>query len=149
MAEFATFTGFKELADAMRELPERVAKNALRSAVNAGASVIKAEARAKAPVDSGKLKKALYQKQIREQSGPYRQVFFVGVRSGPKRKKDGTKDYSLDAWYWRFIEFGTVKMAAKPFLRPAFEARKEQAVQAIADKLDERIQKTAQELSRK
>lgn len=26
-----------------------------------------------------------------------------------------------DTWYWRFLEFGTSKIAAKPFMRPALE----------------------------
>ena len=75
-------TGFKELAAAMREMPDRVAKNALRAAVNAGASVIKKDAIAKAPQDTGALKANFYQKQIREQSDTGRQTFYVGVRKG-------------------------------------------------------------------
>ncbi|NCQ29162.1 MAG: hypothetical protein GW802_17310, partial [Armatimonadetes bacterium] len=49
---------------------------------------------------------------------------------------------------WRFIEFGTSKMPAKPFLRPAFEGQKENAVKAIGAKLDERIQKHARDLNK-
>lgn len=149
MADLMKLQGFKELADAMRELPKQVAKNALRSAVNAGASEIRKEARTRAPKKSGTLKRALYQKQIREESSQYKQVFYVGVRAGPTRGKDGKKDYSRDAWYWRFVEFGTSKMAAKPFLRPAFESKKQAAVSAIGKKLDERIQKAARELAKK
>lgn len=145
---FLELKGFKELAAAMRELPERVAKNALRSAVGAGAAEIRKEAKLHAPVDSGRLKTSIYQKQIREPSGQYKQVFFVGARNGPKRKKGGTKDYSQSAWYWRFVEFGTAKMAASPFLRPAFESKKEAAIDAIGKKLDERIQKHATELAK-
>lgn len=146
---FLELKGFKELADALRELPERVAKNALRSAVGAGAAEIRKEAKLHAPVDTGKLRTAVYQKQIREVSGQYQQVFYVGVRAGAKRKKGGVKDYSQSAFYWRFLEFGTAKMAARPFLRPAFERRKEAAVNAIGAKLDERIQKYATELAKK
>lgn len=152
-------TGFKELAAALRELPERVARNDLRAAVNAGASVVKKAAIAKAPEDTGALKANLYQKQIREQSGPMRQTFYVGVRRGVAKYantkanrrsgKAGTA-YKTDGttWYWRLVEFGTSKMAAKPFLRPAFESQKEAAVKAIGDKLDERIQKHAKDLAK-
>lgn len=48
-----------------------------------------------------------------------------------------------------YNEFGTSKMTARPFLRPAFEARKEDAVKAIGAKLDERIQKHAKDLAKK
>ncbi len=27
----------------------------------------------------------------------------------------------IDAYYWRFVEYGTVKMSARPFIRPARE----------------------------
>lgn len=141
--------GLDSLMRALHELPDRVAKNALRSAVNAGATEIKRGAREKAPVDTGRLKRSLYQRQIREQSSLYQQTYFVGVRTGPKRGKDGKKDYSQDAWYWKFVEFGTSKIVARPFLRPAFEGNKEAAVNRIAEKLDERIQKYATELAKK
>ena len=50
------------------------------------------------------------------------------------------------AYYWRFLEFGTSKLSAKPFLRPAFEAKKDAAVDAIKAKLAEAIEKTAAKL---
>ncbi|MNV89190.1 hypothetical protein D3C71_1834640 [compost metagenome] len=37
------------------------------------------------------------------------------------------------ASYWRYLEFGTKKMAAKPFLTPAAEANGPQAAQLIVD----------------
>lgn len=136
--------GLAELAKSLRAMPEDLSKNALRAAVRAGAATIREEAKAKVPVATGKLRSAIYLKQIREASSRLSQVFFVGVRSGPKRrrnKKTGAieKDYSRDAWYWRFVEFGTRFMAARPFMRPAFERRKEAAVAAIAAKLKARI----------
>ncbi|MDH6185484.1 HK97-gp10 family putative phage morphogenesis protein [Polaromonas sp. CG_23.6] len=159
MAEFMQLTGFKELAAALRELPERVARNGLRAAVNAGAGVIKQEAIAKAPEATGALKANFYQKQIREQSGPMQQTFYVGVRKGVakyasnkanKRSGKAGKAYKDDGttFYWRFMEFGTSKIAPRPFLRPAFETKKEDAVNAIGAKLDERIQKYARELAK-
>ncbi len=147
MAETMQLKGFKELASALRELPQRVSRNALRAAVNAGATEIKKEARIQSPVDTGLLKKNLYQKQVREASGPNRQTFYVGVRQGVVRNKDGTKKDM--PFYWKFMEFGTSKLPAAPFLRPAFESKKEDAVKRISEKLDERIQKYAVELARK
>jgi HK97 gp10 family phage protein len=160
MAEFMKLEGFAELAAALRELPERVARNGLRAAVNAGAGVIKKEAIAKAPEDTGALKANFYQKQIREQSGPMQQTFYVGVRKGVakyasnkanKRSGKAGKAYKDDGttFYWRFMEFGTSKLAPRPFLRPAFDIRKEDAVAAIGAKLDERIQKYARDLAKK
>jgi HK97 gp10 family phage protein len=151
MAEFAEFKGFKELAAAMRELPERVAKNALRSAVAAGATVVKNEAKNRAPVDTGEMRRDIQVKRERDSGkGPMVATYSVFVRSGKKSRLSGAKrDVSKDSWFWRFVEFGTKNMAARPFMRPSFESKKEEAVKRIAEKLDERIQATATQLSRK
>ncbi len=159
MAETVQLTGFKELAAALRELPERVARNGLRAAVNAGASVIKKDAISRAPVDTGALKANLYQKQIREKSGPMQQTFYVGVRKGVakyannaanRRAGKAGKAYkdSGTTFYWFFQEFGTSTITPRPFMRPAFEMQKEAAVKAIGQKLDERIQKHARDLAK-
>lgn len=159
MAETIQLTGFKELAAALRELPERVARNGLRASVNAGATVIKTAAIAKAPKDTGALQANMYQKQIREQSGPMEQTFYVGVRKGVakyaknaanKRSGKAGKAYKDDGttFYWKFLEFGTSKMTPRPFLRPAFDNEKENAVKAIGEKLDAVIQKHAKDLAK-
>lgn len=160
MADTSTMRleGFNELAAALRELPQRVARNGLRAAVNAGASVIKKEAQARAPIDTGALKSNLYQKQIREKSGPMQQTFYVGIRKGVAKRANNAANrragiagmaYKNDGstFYWKFQELGTSTMAAHPFLRPAFETQKEIAVIAIGAKLDERIQKHARDLA--
>lgn len=151
--------GFKELAEAMRELGPRVAKNYLRSAVATGAAVIRDEAKMIAPVStpgeksagqapSGTLKRAISIKRNRDAKDIFSVKYSVFVRSAGSQK--GVKAYGrLDAFYARFVEFGTSKMAPHPFLRPAFDHKKEAAVTAIGVRLDERIQQTAAELSKK
>jgi HK97 gp10 family phage protein len=160
--------GLSELAAALRDLPDRIARNALRGATAAGAAVIRKEAVRRAPVyhgdvaaghpKPGTLKRALYQVQSRELSGLVQQVFVVGVRTGKARqaveKKRTIKGKravvgveNLDAYYWRFVEFGTSKMAARPFMRPAFEAKKTAAVEAIRQYLAERIPREAAKLT--
>jgi HK97 gp10 family phage protein len=52
----------------------------------------------------------------------------------------------IDAWYAHFVEFGTSKMAARPFMRPAFESRKAGAVEAIKSYLLSRIPKEVEKL---
>jgi len=162
MAKRETFKieGLAELGKALRELPERVARNGLRVSVYAGAKVVRDEARARAPkaVQSlgpnqpppGTLKRSVIMKHIPELSSLTRQTFFVTVRHGKKYRKQGKKgNLSQDAWYWRFVEFGTRKMRARPFLRPALEARRREAGQAMKDRLSERIEMEASKLSRK
>lgn len=151
--------GLAELAKALRELPDRVAKNGLRVSVYAGAKVIRDEARMRAPKAAevlgpnqpppGTLKRSVIMKQIPELSSLTRQTFFVTVRHGKKYRKQGKKgNLSQDAWYWRFVEFGTRKMRARPFLRTALEAKRREAVQAMKDRLSERIELEAKNLYR-
>jgi HK97 gp10 family phage protein len=162
MAKRETFKieGLAELGKALRELPERVARNGLRVSVYAGAKVVRDEARARAPKAAqslgpnqpppGTLKRSVIMKHIPELSSLTRQTFFVTVRHGKKYRKQGKKgNLSQDAWYWRFVEFGTRKMRARPFLRPALEARRSEAGQAMKDRLSERIEMEASKLSRK
>ena len=161
MAKFESVQvqGLDQLAKALRELPQRVARNGLRAAVYAGAKVIRDEAKLQAPVATGDLganqpppgtlKRSVIMKQIPELSGAQKQTFFVTVRHGKKYRKQGKKgNLSQDAWYWRFVEFGTVKMSARPFLRPAFDMKKHEAVTVIKNRLAQRIEQAAQELKK-
>lgn len=153
MAELQNVSGLAELQRALAQLPIRVARNALRGSVNSGATVIRKEAMHRAPVRTGKLKASIYQRFVREQSGPMQATYYVGVRSGKsqrnkivRRRVKGqvvSKTIDRDAFYWRFQEFGTAKQSARPFLRPAFEARKYEAVQRIKDYLAARVQAEA------
>ncbi|MCU4539636.1 HK97 gp10 family phage protein [Acinetobacter bereziniae] len=51
----------------------------------------------------------------------------VGVGGGAKKGGTAKKGPGLDTWYWRFIETGTSKAPATPFLRTAFEQKKSDA----------------------
>jgi HK97 gp10 family phage protein len=146
--------GLRELSDALRQLPDRIARNALRQSVAAGAAVIRKDAQSRAPVASsplpsggpppGTLKRSVVTRYARELSNQVSQTYTVGVRHGKKYRKQGKKGtLSQDAYYWRWVEFGTVKMRAQPFLRPAFEANKQLAVQVIAQYLAKRIPEEA------
>lgn len=148
MADAMNLTGFKELAKALRELGPRVAKNTLRRSVAAGATIIKTEARARAPKDTGEMAKDIMVKRERDTRGEMAATYSVFVRSGKKSRLAGKgRNVQKDSYYWKFVEFGTSKMAAKPFLRPSFESKKEEAVKVIGEKLDEGIQKAAAELA--
>jgi HK97 gp10 family phage protein len=139
-------TGFKELADKLKELPKNVAKNGLRAAVSAGAAVVRNEARNLAPVDTGEMKRDIQMKRERDQRGTTDLVasYSVFVRSGKKSRIAGrARNIDKDSFYWRYVEMGTAKMPAQPFMRPAFDTKREEAVDRIGEKLNERIQQEA------
>ena len=63
-------------------------------------------------------------------------MFRVGVLGGAKGfaaasgevKGRGKGNPGGDTYYWRFLEFGTSKMAAQPFLRDAIESNQSEAI---------------------
>lgn len=133
--------GLRELEQKLRGLGPKLRERAVRSALNAGAQVIKKEAIALAPVDTGRLAdKAIYVTRVREEQTLTKEVYAVAVRHG---RKEAQKD--RDAFYWKFLEFGTKFLAARPFLVPAFESKKQEAFEKIKQKLRERIEALAKE----
>jgi HK97 gp10 family phage protein len=135
--------GLAELQKALNELPQELHKGPLRSAVSAAAKVVQDEAKNNAPVDTGVLRKAIYRTRSKSGSSAVQETAIVGVRYGRKYRKRG-----MDAWYWRFKEFGTAKMAATPFMRPAFDTTKEQQIEAMKTRLARAIQRAAKKLAR-
>lgn len=118
-------TGLKELADKLRSMGEDLTRTALKAGVRDAAKIVRDDARVRNPDDTMETEKAIYAKFVKSESNNFQQTFAVGVN-----KK---------AFYWRFVEFGTAKMAARPFLRPAFEANKGRLVAAIKNRIAARI----------
>jgi HK97 gp10 family phage protein len=137
-------TGLSDLEKNLEQFSDRIAKNILRGAVSAGAAVIRNEARLKAPKDTGEMARDIMIKRARDSRGSGLITYHVFVRTGKKSRLAGKKrNVNRDSFYWRFVEFGTAKMSAKPFMRPAFDTAKERAVQAIKEYLAARIDKEA------
>lgn len=131
-------TGLRELETKMIALGPKLGMQAMRSALNAGAQTIKKDVQARAPFNTGKMKKNVYVTRSRSESGPTQMTYIVGIRSGKKEEIKGR-----DAFYWRFLEFGTKFIAARPFLRPAFESKKHEALTKFKQKLSQRLEALA------
>lgn len=136
--------GLKELDDALQLLSSDIQNKIARAATNAAAQVIKNEAIKRAPADTGNLRKNIIVKRLpAQEASPLTSQHIVTVRQGKLTKKQ--KGAGLqDAFYGRFVEFGTVKMAPRPFLRPAFDSKKTDAVEAMRVRIKQRIDKANQ-----
>lgn len=132
MVKFETkLTG--NLLSALEKLSAAAGESTLRSAGVAGAKVFQEEAKIRVPVSTGVIKNNIIIKRAEEKSnGAQKQTYLVTVRTG-KKNAEG------DAFYWRFVEFGTSKVAAQPFMRPAFEAMKRRALEAMRQRMREKI----------
>lgn len=55
-------------------------------------------------------------------------AFRVGIRQGAVLKDGGDKQTGAPTPHWRLLEFGTEKMAARPFFRVALDQRQNDAI---------------------
>jgi len=134
-----TLSGFDEIQEGLRSFPARLGESALRKAAVAGARLIRDEAVLLAPEKKGILKRSIIVKHIDEASdGANHQTYYVTIRQGIWFK-DGKKVNSDDAYYWRFVEYGTAKSAAHPFMRPAFDGRIDAAFDAMRISLSDSV----------
>jgi len=110
--------GIENLIDEVEKLGKQGSKIENKALKEAG-EVVKDAIVKEVPVKTGKLKKSISVSGIKRKSGePY-----VQVSPG----KDG--------WYGKFVEFGTVKMKAKPFMEPGYENSKDAALDTIQEEL--------------
>jgi HK97 gp10 family phage protein len=161
-------SGLQELRAAMLELPKRFDRRMLNAALMAGARLIADEAESRAPVlqqpdprrRPGTVRRNIRARPVRPFAGRDATVI-VAVRRVSRKAQVAFKtgqfakgrrvrgaDNPNDPFYWRFLEFGTSKMTARPFLRPAFVARRDQALDAFRLRLSQRLVVEAQRLNR-
>lgn len=115
----------------LNEVADDIAKKALRSAARKAMNTVRKEARDHAPEDTGLLDKN-FGLMTKAKDGEVSAK--VGIRGGA-RENDTTP------FYFRFLEFGTKDMQAKPFLRPALENNAEHVLNVLADELRKALDK--------
>ena len=130
--EVVRIEGLDELKRKLSEVPKAMRKRVLRNALAAGAREVRDVAKRNAPVMTlGTSLKAPYRKpgtvkqaiRVRTSKADRRAGdvgVFVNVRPA-KAGQRGAKNPN-DPFYWRFLEFGTRKMPARPFLQRATSA---------------------------
>ncbi len=163
MASSVNIEGLDGLLQALQALPREIAsKNGgpARAALARGAKIIRDEARVLVPKDTGAVAANIVMKRDgRPDRFGVNERYTVGVRGGAKRyantkrnvrKGRAGKEYKTagNTYYWRFLEFGTEKQRAQPFLRPAFESKQQEAMNAIVDTLTKGIARAAKKVAR-
>jgi HK97 gp10 family phage protein len=66
---------------------------------------------------------------------------YADKESGNGKAKYRVSWNKSHAFYGRFVEFGTSKMAAQPFLRPAYDAARSKAIDAARKRLNLELNK--------
>ncbi|WP_144149344.1 HK97-gp10 family putative phage morphogenesis protein [Paraburkholderia sp. BCC1884] len=114
------------LTEQIDALDAAVSESTLRKAALAGANIFLAEEKLRIPRDTGAGEKALV-------------VAYDAEKSVTGKLASYIVTWLKAAYYLRYVEYGRSGMAAKPFKRPAYEAKKTAAAQAVADAIDSEI----------
>lgn len=158
----ATFhiEGLRELDAALGELPKATARNVcVRILLKAGKPIQEA-AQAAAPVrpqDAPEKHFSVGGVEKERRIGTLRALVQIGARLTKRQAREVRKAGKDFAEVYigtrdpigRLEEFGTAQAPAQPFLRPAWEGGKMQALDVIAKELGASIEAAAQRLARK
>lgn len=118
MASGARVTGTDELNSTLKALAAKATGQQLAAALQAGGLVIQVPAQAKAPVLTGNLRRSIHTE--------------VSTGGGKAEARVGT-----NVEYGPHVEFGTSNQRPQPYLRPAYDENKGQAIGEITAVLQE------------
>nr|UJL11740.1 HK97 gp10 family phage protein [Escherichia coli] len=137
----AGFSGLEDISRDLQLLSGAENNRVLREATRAGANVLKEEVVSRAPVRRGKLRRNVVVLSRRSRDGGMESgVHIRGVNPDTGNSDNTMKaDNPRNAFYWRFVEMGTVNMPPHPFVRPAFDVRSEQAAQVAIARMNRAI----------
>jgi HK97 gp10 family phage protein len=144
-------TGLVELQRTLEQMPRDVARKAVRGGLTAAAEMVRDRIVATAPRKSGFLASHFNVKfRMRGDElagtayvGPAGKVYYPnvgraerGISTGRRPHKGGLLPVASVA---RFLELGTSKMAAKPFIRPAFESSRDGIIALVVSSITDAI----------
>lgn len=124
-----TVQGLDHLKSQLTALTRTLRRRVLRNALAAGAREVRTEARRLAPVltvgqarrvpyrTPGTVRRAISVRTSKRDTRAGNVGVFVNVRPAKSALRGAKKP--TDPFYWRFLEFGTRFMRARPFLQPA------------------------------
>ena len=165
----ATFSveGLKELDAALGELGKATARNVMMRALKKSAEPIRDAAKSMAPRDRGNLSESISitaTSTARAGKKAFAEAMKSGssvgdARAAAKAANKGAKGKDTFAQVfvgptkggrhgW-FNEFGTEKMAAQPFMRPAFDVGAPKALASLKDDLSTEIEKARARAAKK
>lgn len=144
--------GLAAMQKMLDTIPAKIEASIMRGALRAGARVIEAEAKSNVPVKNGILRESI------------RVTGRIRGRTVTASIKAGGKTKSGDAWYARFVEFGTAAhfiqgknggwlsfgglfiksvqhpgAKPSPFMRPALDAKSQEAVLTVGNYIKKRL----------
>lgn len=150
--------GLEEVQRKLKLLPERLGRNAMRRALRRGANIIRDQARTNArAIDDPETRENIARNiavrgmsRRQERAGKFIGMK-VGVLGGARSKVKGSALTGKggpggDTRHWRFLEFGTSRMPAQPFMRPSMANSAAKVFQEISGHMSEQLDKELDKL---
>lgn len=126
----------REVTRALKELEPKVQKKIVKKAMRKGMKIVQQSAKDHAPVETGTTKDAIKVRAAK-----------LGRKSIGIDVRVGEGEYKGETYYAAFLEYGTSKMEPKPFMRTAYDTKKDQVqeitVQEILQIIEEEADKNA------
>lgn len=156
MSSYVNIVGGKELGKFLQSLPVKVEKNIMRAALRAGAGVLAKEAKKNVPVDLGDLKRSIRTSsnarkghvEASAKAGSKKAYYYAFVEFGtaPHLIKAGKNKTNLVFTSRSGEKIKTKQVShpgakAKPYMRPAFDTKGDEAVAVVARRIRERLTK--------
>lgn len=145
--------GLAEIERKLKQLPEKIGRNAMRRALRKGANVIRDAARSNAKrIDDTKTREQIWKNIAVASAGKRREreaggvMMRVGVRGGAKPTRGDNGTPGGNTTHWRFVELGTSEARAQPFLTPAGAEKAQAAYDATAADMIKQIDKELSKL---
>lgn len=135
--------GSPEMTAKLRKLGDAAAGQALERAAVAGALLIHGAAVPKTPYKTGNLRRSLHVGGHAGESGGLADTKGTDVGGNEHSRARARVLIGTNVEYAPFVEFGTSRMAARPYLRPAFDEQKERAAKEVGAALWELLKAAA------
>lgn len=158
-----TIEGFDELVANLQDLPKATQRNTIKKSLLVAAKPFVDHAKRIVPVNTGALKdsivaggkidgagKSEYSDALA--SGGTKAEAVAALRAARREKGRMVEIYAgviRLAWYAHFVEFGTEKTEARPFIRPAWDAEKENMLRVLQEELGTQVMKAIQRRAKK
>lgn len=150
--------GLEGVSAQLREVSAEMGARALSGAARAAFKRVVETAKQLVPVDSGELRESLTVRVVKPKSGDAVVVVGVAINNNAPRLKmsriaaaafnEAQSTNLPPGRRWHFIELGTVKQAAHPFLRPALDQNAQSVVDDLKVQLRKKIEAAVKKASK-
>ena len=128
--------GDKAIRNALLLLGPKVGKKVVNKAIRNGLKPILADARKR--IRGGEYATGFSASRIKVRASSRRRTGVIALDI-----RVGEKDYVGKTFYAAMVEYGTAKMEARPFMRPAFEANKDKVIKLVLSEIKAGVMREA------